>query len=858
MTTDTKNVTIDVAAAPASVVGIATKTKKLSTTKIAGYAVASLTCACVLFGSGFAVATLVHLSEQNEIATHVEVNLELINLEQETEDRLTDQKASTANHSAPHYIKPVHTVWHNGTELQGHVVVKLVDDHGVVDGVDDVPAEAQSGNVLPPPNDPELPSARRLASVDKRPHATLVIGGLRLDAKAIFPTHRRRKLQATYEPPRDPLHLFFELDAPDGNGAALCDQLNADPNVEIAYLAPVHATLPTTTTSDGTVKAIRRALASKTELRRMLQSPSFEHLQGYRGPAPDGFDFDVAETYTAGKGAGITVADIEGGANLGHEDLGMANAEVMNSMSTDARWIAHGTAVWGEIKGEHDSLGVRGGAVSVTPVVANVFNENGGFISLATVIADTADRLEAGDVMLIEQHYSFNVHGIDATYCPVEYYADNWAAIRAAADKGIIVIEAGANGHMNLDAVQNGRFQRGHANFADSGAIMVGGARHNQRTWIGSSYGSRIDVQGWYDWSVATTGYGDIHGSHGSNDAYTSSFSGTSSASPLVTAAAAVMQSVARQSIGRVLEPTEMRDLMVQTGTSQPADDAATHPIGPQPNLKWALAALSNEQTMHGGCCQRSLTDSSVAPWEYLNGVPVALESKTIGCNRGVWMPHKTYSPATETCEDRHSFEVVSGSSCTVRNQCVYSNLDNSRYSNHADCRIRQKSSFALQVHSFDVEYNRRCSWDSLTVNGRKFCGTAGPQGVTPVSGSELVWHSDYVVTRKGFQICPQDAQITTATLEGSTYAGCQGTYAKSEDTLNGKAIWDRTTGSRFIFWCGGKWRITGSQWRQSFLDGNIRHCGAFISSAAASGDGVDYWWAATWSNNGAGITASP
>ena len=105
-----------------------------------------------------------------------------------------------ADHSAPRYIKPQHTVWHEGTELEKHVIVKLIND-------DDV--------------------------LNKRRHAALSIGGLKLKAAPVFPTHRRRKLQATGEP-SDPLHLFFELDAPDGNGAALCDILNNDTNVEVA------------------------------------------------------------------------------------------------------------------------------------------------------------------------------------------------------------------------------------------------------------------------------------------------------------------------------------------------------------------------------------------------------------------------------------------------------------------------------------------------------------------------------------------------------------------------------------------------------------------------------------------------
>ena len=261
--------------------------------------------------------------------------------------------------SPSHIVKPRLTVWHKGIEHENQVIVKLVNDLAVLD---------EERPRLPGPAGPTVPQ-----------HVTLSIGALKLEAKPVFPTHRRRrKLQATGEP-SDPLHLFFELDAPEGNGAALCDQLNGYPSVEIAYLAPLPPELPIDTSSDGqrrTLQAIRHALASKMDLRRML-SPSFVHLQGYRGPAPNGFDFDVAEEYAAGLGASITVADIEGGANLGHEDLGMQGAEVINSISTDLEWREHGTAVWGEIKGEHDPQGVRGGAVAVTPIVASVFDENG-------------------------------------------------------------------------------------------------------------------------------------------------------------------------------------------------------------------------------------------------------------------------------------------------------------------------------------------------------------------------------------------------------------------------------------------------------------------------------------------------
>ena len=81
-----------------------------------------------------------------------------------------------ADHSAPRYIKPQHTVWHVGMELKNHVIVKLINDDAVLN---------YTGR-----------------------HATLLIGGLKLKAAPVFPTHLE---------PSDPLPLFFELDAPDGN-----------------------------------------------------------------------------------------------------------------------------------------------------------------------------------------------------------------------------------------------------------------------------------------------------------------------------------------------------------------------------------------------------------------------------------------------------------------------------------------------------------------------------------------------------------------------------------------------------------------------------------------------------------------
>ena len=47
-----------------------------------------------------------------------------------------------------------------------------------------------------------------------------------------------------------------------------------------------------------------------------------------------------------------------------------------------------------------------------------------------------------------------------------------------------------------------------------------------------------------------------------------------------------------------------------------------------------------------------------------------------------------------------------------------------------------------LEVVAFDVEPDSLCDYDYLTVNGVKYCGTSGPQGVVPEDGV-IEWKSD-------------------------------------------------------------------------------------------------------------------
>jgi len=102
-----------------------------------------------------------------------------------------------------------------------------------------------------------------------------------------------------------------------------------------------------------------------------------------------------------------------------------------------------------------------------------------------------------------------------------------------------------------------------------------------------SSYGSRIDVQGWGS-GVTSTGYGDRFDPGDVRQRYTSGFSGTSSAAAIVAGSVASIQGALRARGEEPLTPLEMRTLLASTGTPQ----SGTQQIGPLPDIPNALATF--------------------------------------------------------------------------------------------------------------------------------------------------------------------------------------------------------------------------------------------------------------------------
>ncbi|WP_462418966.1 S8 family serine peptidase [Kytococcus sp. Marseille-QA3725] len=384
------------------------------------------------------------------------------------------------------------------------------------------------------------------------------------------------------------LWMLAEVDAADMD-EALAD-LNADPDVEVAMAQPLPAQEPLVDQQAVATTPLAGLRADGADPVNTLATPDFTDRQAYRGPASEqGIEALAGHELPGGKGKNVNVVDVEYNWHRDHEDLTplARDGALLETGTPDPQYGSHGTAVMGEIVGQENEFGVTGIAPSATPFMSNAISLENGWTPGAA-IALAAEKMEAGDVILLE----LQVNGCGGGYAPVELDPASYDAIKTATAKGIHVVEAAGNGTQDLDSGCYGGegFPDGKG---DSGAIIVGaGAGSRSGATPGSrldfsTYGSRVNVQAWGE-TVTSAGYGDLHGSD-QTTYYTDGFSGTSSASPIVTGAVAQISSIAEER-GVELDPAAMRDLLVETGTPQPEGDSGK--IGPLPNVKAAADSL--------------------------------------------------------------------------------------------------------------------------------------------------------------------------------------------------------------------------------------------------------------------------
>jgi subtilisin family serine protease len=294
-------------------------------------------------------------------------------------------------------------------------------------------------------------------------------------------------------------------------------------------------------------------------------------------------------------GNGIRIRNVEYGFNKNHEEFHQTNIFLAPgttiNMDATTDYTEHGTGTFGIIYGHAGNYGVTGIAHGATECILYPEWQQTGYNRILAVNLSIQASV-AGDIIV----YEMQTGGVGAStnYVPAEFNQVIWDLTKAATDAGIIIVAAAGNGNQNLD-------HSDYANYmirGNSGAIIVGAGTANllhNRIWY-STFGSRVDVQGWGE-SVQTTGFHNTTLTHQFGGDFNQSyrtFSGTSSATAMVAPAVALLLHLYKNlNNNQLLTGPQLRNLMQQTGIAQ--GTGTTGNIGPFPNL---LAAANHLQTL--------------------------------------------------------------------------------------------------------------------------------------------------------------------------------------------------------------------------------------------------------------------
>lgn len=243
----------------------------------------------------------------------------------------------------------------------------------------------------------------------------------------------------------------------------------------------------------------------------------------------------------------IVIHWIDGG-YIHHEDLD--NEDIMYIVKKDIRnknfkSINHGMASLGIMKAIRNNIGVTGIASKAKIMVY-------GFLDFDEIFK----YVKPGDIVGINVGFDIlNKTNNKITDYPVSVHAYIKYRINKLLNFGVIVVAAGGNGNHNMSADD-------YMDVYIKDLILVGAVNIDNSKTDFSNYNHPNLIVSTWGYNLITSGYGDLYYNIVKNSNYTTIFSGTSAATPVITAIIASMQSYVKKYFNKFLTAEDVINLI--------------------------------------------------------------------------------------------------------------------------------------------------------------------------------------------------------------------------------------------------------------------------------------------------------
>ncbi|MGV6832418.1 MAG: hypothetical protein ACWA5P_12750 [bacterium] len=374
--------------------------------------------------------------------------------------------------------------------------------------------------------------------------------------------------------------------------------------IEYAYLEPIQLAYPKppSSTTTSSTSSGRNHLdeapygVGAYEILEELESSDFRNVTiSHKTVDIEQAWYFCHSDYPENCTSGSTPNCISDGATLEGDDILISGCNEVGIGSA----LSHGTSVLGilnAIIGNGNNVdGITNNYSHIQCVSASRLDIKGNqYYSLANAIMSAIKDggLTSGDVLLLEAQYHPDNDNDSLFNGPVELEPATFHAIKAATYfYDISVIEPAGNGEHNLNnLIENNGFSPDseiNINLVDSGAIMVGAAKHSKNGWEkhnNSCHGDRLNSFSWGE-NVFTLTSSRSEQSNGeyTYDEDTSDFSQTSAASAIIAGAVSLLQCYRLKNKKPTFSSTKIREIFSNSEiNTKPSEN---NNIGVMPNL---------------------------------------------------------------------------------------------------------------------------------------------------------------------------------------------------------------------------------------------------------------------------------